>query len=52
MIQSIEANQKLLTELLDALKACYNLFEAEYEDLSDQGKRVRKQVMEVIQKAT
>lgn len=39
-------------KMLAALKACYNLFEAEYEDLSDQGKRVRKQVIEAIQEST
>lgn len=35
-------------ELLSALITCYNLFEAEYEDLSDQGKRARLQAYEAI----
>lgn len=50
-----EANAKLIAaapDLLEALNACWNLFDAEYEDLSHQGNRVRKQVMEAIQKAT
>lgn len=39
-------------ELLQALKECYNLFEAEYEDLSDQGKRARESAIAAIKKTT